>query len=50
MQRLILAVNIGALIIRIGFGVYYTIILIRNPQNPVLIIKAPTLAASAPIA
>ena len=35
--------NIGALIIRIGFGVYYTIITIRNPQNPILIIKAPTL-------
>ena len=29
--------------IRIGFGVYYTIIVIRNPQNPILIIKAPTL-------
>ena len=35
--------NIGALIIGIGFGVYYTIITIRNPQNPILIIKAPTL-------
>ena len=32
--------NIGALIIRIGFGVCYTIIIIRNPQNPILIIKA----------
>ena len=34
--------NIGALIIRIGFGVYYTIIIIRSPQNPILISKAPT--------
>ena len=25
--------NIGALIIRIGFGVFYTIIVIRNPHN-----------------
>ena len=29
--------------IRIGFGVYYTKIIIRSPQNPILIIKAPTL-------
>ena len=36
--------NIGALIIRIGLGVYYTIHIIRNPQNPILIIKAPTLS------
>ena len=36
--------NIGALIIRIGFGgVYYTRIIIRNPRNPIPIIKAPTL-------
>ena len=34
--------NIGALRIRIGFGVCSTIIVIRNPQNPSLIIKAPT--------
>ena len=35
--------SIGALIIRIGLGVYYTIlIIIRNPQNPTLIMKAPT--------
>ena len=26
--------NIGALIIRIGFGVYYTIIIIRKPPKP----------------
>ena len=26
--------NIEALIIRIGFGVYYTIVIIRSPQNP----------------
>ena len=32
--------NIGAFRIRIGFGVYYTIIIVRNPQNPILIIKA----------
>ena len=25
--------NIGALVIRIGFGVYYTIIIIRNYSN-----------------
>ena len=31
----------------IGFGVYYTIIIIRSPQNPILIIKAPTLEGSA---
>ena len=34
--------NIGALIIRIG--IYYTISIIRNPQNRILFIKAPTLA------
>ena len=27
--------TIGALIIRIGFGVYYTIVLLRNPQKSV---------------
>ena len=26
-------VNIGALIVRIGFGAHYTIITIRSPQN-----------------
>ena len=31
--------------IRIGFWVYYTITIIRDPQNPILIIKAPTLAS-----
>ena len=35
--------NIGTLMIRIRFGVYYTIIIIRNPQNPILTIKAPIL-------
>ena len=35
--------NIGALMIRMGFGLYYTIIVMRSPQNPILIIKAPTL-------
>ena len=34
------AVTIGALTIRIGFGVYSTIIIIRNPQNLILITKA----------
>ena len=33
--------NIGALIIRIGFGIYYAIHIRRNPQNPALNIKAP---------
>ena len=35
--------NIGAFISRIGSGVYFTIIKIRNPQNLILIIKAPTV-------
>ena len=39
--------KIGALMIRIGFGVYYAIIIIMNPQHPILIIKAPTLEGSA---
>ena len=30
---------ITLIIIRIGFGVYYTIIITRNPQNPILIIR-----------
>ena len=39
--------TIGALIIRIGLRVYYTIVfIIRKPQNPILIIQAPTLRAS----
>ena len=38
-------VIIGALIISIGFGVYYTLNMIRNPQSPFLIIKAATLLA-----
>ena len=37
--------TVGFLITRIwiGLGVYYTIIMIRNPQNPILITKALTL-------
>ena len=35
--------NVGALRVRIDFGVYYTIAIIRNPQNPILIFEAPTL-------
>ena len=35
--------NVGALIVRMGFGLYYTKIIIRNLQNPILIVKAPTL-------
>ena len=31
---------------RIGFGVSYTIIMIRNHKNPILIIQAPTLRSS----
>ena len=34
------SINVGALMIRVGFGVYYTIFIIRNPQSPILIIKA----------
>ena len=30
------------------FGVYSTIIVTRNPQNPILIIKAPTLGTLGP--
>ena len=41
-------VIIGALIIRIGFGVYYTLNMIRKPQNPFLIIKAPISLAISP--
>ena len=33
----------GASINRIGFGAYYTITIVRNPYNPILIIKAPIL-------
>ena len=36
-----------ALIISIGFGVYYSIVIIRSPQNPNLFIKAPTLGSLA---
>ena len=35
--------NVGALIPRIGFGAYYKITIMRNPQNPMPILKAPTL-------
>ena len=46
------SISTGVLIVRIGFGgfwgVYYTIvIIIRNPQKPILIIKAPTLLCVA---
>ena len=34
--------------IRIGFGVQYTIIIIRNPQNHILIIKTLTLGFPKP--
>ena len=37
------ASNIEALIMRTGLGVSYAIIIIRNPQNPTLILKALTL-------
>ena len=36
----------GASINRIGFGAYYTITIVRNPYNPILIIKAPILCAT----
>ena len=36
-------VNERALSNRIAFGVFYTISIIGNPQNPIPIIKAPTL-------
>ena len=56
------ASNIGALIVRTGFGVYYyTMLIIRNPQNLILIItiimtmiiiiiiiKAPALGGGTP--
>ena len=37
--------NIGALIIRMGLGgiLHYKYNLIRNPSDPILIVKAPTL-------
>ena len=39
--------NIGAFIVRIGFGVYYAIIIIRKQnQNPILILKAPYIKAA----
>ena len=44
----VVALNIGAFIIRIGFGgAYYTIVIITNPQTPIppiLLIKAEALA------
>ena len=33
----------GFNIVRTGFGRYYTTIIRRNPQNPILNIKAPTI-------
>ena len=41
---------LGFLIVRIGFGVYYTIYSYNykeTPKNPILIIKAPTLPCVA---
>ena len=35
--------NIGALVIRIGFGVYYTVNITRNPRLVLVSIKAPIL-------
>ena len=35
--------NVGAVKVRIGFWGYYTMTTIRNPQNPILIIKGPRL-------
>ena len=32
-----------ALILRTGFGGIFSVILTRNPQNPILVIQAPTL-------
>ena len=34
--------NVGA-----GFGVHYTINILRNPQNPILILKAPYIRVQA---
>ena len=41
--------NVGSLIIGIGFWGDYTIVIIRSPQHPILIIKAPTLCSMASI-
>ena len=38
--------NLGALIIGIGLGVYYIKLTVRRPQNPILVIKAPSLLLS----
>ena len=38
----------GASINRIGFGAYYTITIVRNPYNPILIIKAPYIMCDPP--
>ena len=35
--------SVGALITRIGFWGFLIIIMVNYPQNPILIIKAPTL-------
>ena len=38
--------NVGALMIRIEFGgVHYAVTIVRTPQIPILIIKAPPLMA-----
>ena len=40
--------NVVALIIRKGlWGIYYTIIITLRAQNPILIIKAPTISLAA---
>ena len=38
--------TVGTLTIRIGFGVFYTMIVITSPQNPIMIVKAPTLPSA----
>ena len=37
--------NVRALKIRIGLGGHYTITIVGNPQNPIQIVKAPTLTS-----
>ena len=39
------AANIGASIIRIGFGAHYTIVMIRNPQNSIGTYSGPYITA-----
>ena len=38
----------GTLIIRIGFGAHYTIVIIGSPPNPIPIFKAPTICLPVP--